>query len=137
MAAKWTRAHAREAMRRTYEIAAELAGDGRYGAAWMLIPPKANDNIAPSEDFWRGWLSSVGAYGKPALSPARITREVGRVRALAEGRLVRELGGRRYVVSQPGQIDEDFATPAGAASAAATRHGATAHTFRVTRIRRA
>lgn len=64
-----------------------------------------------------------------------INREVRRVRALAEGRLARETGGR-HVVRQPGQLDEEFGTPGGAKLAASQRLGATAHTLRVTRFRR-
>lgn len=77
MTKPWTEAHRREALRRTYEIAAELAGAGSPYARGL-----AEDPFVASEDGWRGWLAA-------GIDAARINREVRRVRALAEGRLVR------------------------------------------------
>lgn len=87
--ALWGEPHSVEALRRTFEIAAEFAAAGQFGVAWWLVPPSPGDNIAPSEELWREHLGSVGVDGKASIDKARIDREVRRVRALAEGRLVR------------------------------------------------
>lgn len=77
----WTEAHRREALRRTYEIAAEIAAkDDSNAAAWLC---EGAAGYAQTEALWR---SELGDH----CDPARIDREVRRVRALAEGRLVRE-----------------------------------------------
>jgi hypothetical protein len=104
MGTPWTEAHQREAQRRTYEIAAELVGAGHVAAAWMLVPPSLADGIAQSEEFWRDWLGTVSHDGRPLLDPARIDREVRRVRGLAEGRLVREREETWKVVSANGIV---------------------------------
>lgn len=89
MNAPWTMAHQREALRRTYEIAAELAGRGgledqdeagrlgRIAAAHL------------TEAAWRRFLGGPRSHAGPRRA-GRIDREVRRVRELAEGRLVRE-----------------------------------------------
>lgn len=71
MTCPWTEAHRREALRRTYEIGAELvADDGDDHRAYLLLET-----------------------GTP-YAGGRVDREVRRVRALAEGRLVRDTGWR-------------------------------------------
>ena len=76
---KWTAKHKREAMRRTYEIAATIdarrADDIARAASWG----------AECERRYRDNLSAAG------LDAQRIERDVRRVRGLAEGRLVREV----------------------------------------------
>lgn len=151
MSAPWTEAHQREALRRTYEIAATL---DYTPAAWLA---EGAGGYVQSEDLFRMNLEDTQGC---AFHAARIEREVRRVRAiaeaspelaaliaavrirqeaqlagLAEGRLVLE-NDRRFVVRQPGQLDEDFATPGGAKLAASQRRGALAATMRVTRWRR-
>jgi hypothetical protein len=74
-AIEWTEAHAREALRRTYEIAAELA-DPNNGGPW--IAGLVFGNIG-DEGLWRTLLSGGG------LDAARIDREVRRVDRLARG----------------------------------------------------
>jgi hypothetical protein len=86
MAAKrkpWSEAHAREARRRTYELAAELAGDDRGGAAWLFVADVRESASYRGEELWR---ESLGSH----FDPARVNAEVRRVRGLAEGRIVRE-----------------------------------------------
>lgn len=85
MSEEWTDAHRREALRRTYEIAAWLVSEGRENDARSLIANLGEG--VPDEETWRAYLY-VG--DGPAFSDARIDHEVRRVRALAEGRLVRE-----------------------------------------------
>lgn len=72
----WTEAHQREALRRTYEIAAELAdiANRKNGAPWIASHAFAN---VFDEQPWRGLLSS-------AIDTARIDREVALVRERAE-----------------------------------------------------
>jgi hypothetical protein len=84
MAAKrkpWSDAHTREARRRTYELAAELSADWRKAKG--LIRDVWESATCGGEDLWR---ESIGAF----FSTARVDAEVRRVRALAEGRFVRE-----------------------------------------------
>lgn len=85
----WTEAHRREAYCRTWELAAALARDGRQMEATELL--ETPWNIAQREATWRADLGC-------AFDPARIDREVRRVRALAEGRLVRETRERWRIV---------------------------------------
>ena len=87
MAGEWGEAHRREALRRTYEIAAEMVGEGRCDPADRAAANAMQ--MVVEEIGFRGLL--VNWIG---LDPARIDREVARVRALAEGRLVRETGAR-------------------------------------------
>lgn len=81
MSAKsWTEAHRREAARRIYELAAELSASNLLGAESL-----ANRAIRYSNSE-SGWRDFVAGW----FDPARVDREVRRVRALAEGRLLRE-----------------------------------------------
>ncbi|HSN16444.1 MAG TPA: hypothetical protein VLT61_17550 [Anaeromyxobacteraceae bacterium] len=80
---EWGPKHSLESDARSMEIAAELRRAGNVSASYGLAcAPSATES-----DFRR----SIGAAG---LGPARIDREVRRVRGLAEGRLVRETGWR-------------------------------------------
>lgn len=82
---KWTDAHRREALRRTYEIAAEfVAAESARRAAYLVIDAHS---YAAIEQDWREDLADTRG---PAFDAARIDREVQRVHALATGRLVRE-----------------------------------------------
>lgn len=82
--APWTEAHRREALRRMREIAAICAtstdGSERAVGHGMLR------NTSPSDEAGFRIILAESAY----MTAARIDREVARVRALAEGRLVRE-----------------------------------------------
>jgi hypothetical protein len=73
----WGVEHSREAMIRAYEIGAELTRTDRGDAAYFM-----NGLAVRSEE---GFRASLWRF-----DPARIDREVRRVRGLAEGRLVRE-----------------------------------------------
>lgn len=79
----WTEAHRREAQRRTYEIAAQMVSDG-YGPSADRLALDLRADIGREKDWTSRLLRWTG------LGAARIKREVRRVRALAEGRLVRE-----------------------------------------------
>lgn len=76
----WGEAHRREAEPRTFELAAEQIRAGEYDGDKFV---ELTEN-AQREDWWRSALAEMG------FDAARIDREVRRVRALAEGRLVRE-----------------------------------------------
>lgn len=80
----WTDAHRREALRRTYEIAAELARHGTLYSADVL-----RGNRRDEAEF-RDAMAAAG------FAAARVNREVRRVRDLAEGRMVRETLYRVY-----------------------------------------
>lgn len=80
----WTEAHRREALRRTHEIAAEVSPEAPANAERLALCAHA---WTVNEKKWRSLLRMPGHAG---LDPARIDREVRRVRGLAEGRLVRE-----------------------------------------------
>lgn len=132
---EWGPKHQAEALRRTYEIAAGMVdGDqvlagrlGRIAAAHML------------EASWRAFLAGDGGRTVTGLDPARIDREVRRVRALAEGRLERE------VVWQYVTDDEEREVVARGVTMSAVRDGMEDQDLvyeehrrvRVTRIRRA
>ncbi len=116
----WTEAHRREALRRTYDIAAELTGAG--GDFFPHISP---GNVETVRHF-RATLA-----GHARLDTARIDREERRVRGLAEGRLVRENGWRGN--SRDGSVLAWTTSPA----VAATWKSSGARVVRVTRIRRA
>lgn len=88
-AATWGEAHRREATRRTYEIAAELASGDEEDDAFAVA---CSIRWCDTEARWRDMLD-------PVLSPARISREVRRVDGLTTGRLVRETA---YAVRSPG-----------------------------------
>lgn len=136
VARPWTDAHRREALRRTYEIAAEAcekrpSADIRNGLAAMSY------DVEAGEDRWRAalaqWLQ---------IDPARIDREVRRVRALAEGRLVRETDTRYVVARSDGERPASFMASIGANDYARSPERPKAHTYKVirattTRIRRA
>lgn len=79
----WTERHRAEALRRTYEIIAEQADRSPAGRREQTVRVDVG-----SEDEWvdcLGWVLDID-------DPARIDREVRRVRGLAEGRLVRWQG---------------------------------------------
>lgn len=78
----WTEKHRREALRRTYEIAAEIVSTGRHLDADMFVNC-AREHCATERKF-QVHVAFVFA------DHIRIDREVRRVHALAEGRLVRE-----------------------------------------------
>lgn len=129
MSAKpWIEAHRREALRRTYEIAAEMQP---YEAAWLT---QGAESYAKNEVAWRNNLSDENSA---ALSVGRIDREVRRVRALAEGRLVRETTWR--VEYPTGNNDRSVWTNLADAreEAKPNKWRVAARVVRVTRIRRA
>ena len=90
----WGDREQREAHRRTYELAAEMIGTdsaapstGNPQRGQCLLADTAAAYAFGStrtEATWRSTLKSL------LFSPERIDREVRRVRAIAEGRLVRE-----------------------------------------------
>lgn len=127
---EWTDVHRREALRRTYEIAAEHA---EYDSC---ARPLADDPWVNDEQMWRQDLASI-------LDAVRIDREVRRVRALSEGRLVRETvyqSRRRYSDGSLGALAlaEDSTRAGLAAHASAMHHNRDEFGIvRVTRIRRA
>lgn len=85
-AAIWTKAHQREAGVRTYELAGELEREGHNnGLAYSLACCTGT-----REDEFRSALRAAG------FDPARISREVRRVDALATGRLVRSQWWRPF-----------------------------------------
>jgi hypothetical protein len=88
----WDERHRREALRRTYEIAAEMAYEGRHRFAWWIQPSgdSGQELEYSSEQEWRDLLKGEDRSTGSGLDAARIDREVRRIRALAEGRLVRE-----------------------------------------------
>jgi len=92
-AAEWTEAHQREAVRRTYELAAAEAGRGDRIAADLFVVEAWG--FAASEERWRRSLTICD------IDPARIDREVRRVRALAEGRIVRDVTSDRRLRPSP------------------------------------
>jgi len=76
---EWGEDHRREALRRTYEIAAELiANDDEIGAELITSDPSV---VAGDEFLWRKSLMRVGP--EAGFTKDRIDREVRRVRALA------------------------------------------------------
>lgn len=77
---KWTQAHQREALRSIFEIAAELASDGDREQCFTL----AGEDVEGyrREAHFRRSLAYAG------LDAMRIAREVRRVRARAEHRVV-------------------------------------------------
>lgn len=121
----WGDNHRREALRRTYEIAAEVVFEeaNEQRAHYLLNATRG----WASEERWRDHLARC------RIDPARIDREVRRVRALAEGRLVRDT---RWRVEGTDAAEEDGCfwdepTPPPASVRKNRR------TVRVTRIRRA
>lgn len=94
MRGPWTAAL--EAERRTFEIVASLmTADRRLRVAGQMLAKVAAGNVGAfeTEHGWRYLLGGVcenNAAGLPMFDAARIDREVQRVCALAEGRLVRE-----------------------------------------------
>ena len=75
MSAPWTDAHQREALRRTYEIAAEAVSH----VAALSAMPRIMIRVW-SEAAWCEWCADAG------LDATRIIRELRRVRDIAEGR---------------------------------------------------
>ncbi|HSM93421.1 MAG TPA: hypothetical protein VLT47_11095 [Anaeromyxobacteraceae bacterium] len=123
----WTEAHRQEALRRTYELAAEIAdvNDRRNGGPWIARHAFAN---VFDEQRWRGLLSST-------FDAARIEREVRRVRGIAEGRLVREKG-YRYEIRQGAYWLGSRAHREDAAAASKEAPGSHVVTVTIRRIRR-
>lgn len=132
--APWTEAHRREATARTYEIAADIVrreGMGpRTGAAWIA---KLIEGNVFNEESWRGMLRP----GNAGFAPDRVDREVRRVRALAEGRLVRETTW--FVRYRNGTYSQTVPTREQAVEIVdkAKSRGERARLVSVTRIRRA
>jgi len=112
-------------VRRTYELAAAEAGRGDRCAADLFIVEAWG--FAASEERWRRNLTICN------LDPARIDREVRRVRALAEGRLVREV---RFKVRGRLGESEETSDRAEAAEACRDRVASGDRVVKVTRIRR-
>ena len=85
----WTIAHQNEALRRTYEIAAIMAARGDVG------DPRGDSPGAHQARAMGGYPAATEVQFRQGLATwacfdgKRIDREVLRVRALAEGRLVR------------------------------------------------
>lgn len=125
---EWGEAHRGQARARLYQLAASAVLDG---VDWATAGDIANSGGAIGERHFRDTLRVYADF-----DVARINREVRHVRALAEGRMVRETVVRFYV-SQPGILDEDFGTLGGAKLAASQRVGARAVRACVTRIRKA
>lgn len=115
----WTEAHRREALRRLYEIAAEQVGAGNESRVAKGCPHESD--IGNEDEYTFALRHGL------LLNAARIDREVSRIRALAEGRLVR-------VTTWRGQSGEEYATYA--AADADKSHGGCRLT-RITRIRKA
>jgi hypothetical protein len=105
---EWTEKHRREALRRTYEIAAELASaaDRAYSSQTIRVD-------VGSEAEWRACLGWVLLRA----DPARIDREVRRVDHLARGVLVRETRGFYRVRAGDNFGHECVLTPEGKAAA--------------------
>jgi hypothetical protein len=80
VSAPWTEAHRREAIRRIYELAAELSAENLCGAESMA---KRALWYSEAAALWSAFLGSW-------FDADRVKREVRRLRGLAEGRLVRE-----------------------------------------------
>jgi hypothetical protein len=138
----WDERHRREALRRTYEIAAEMAYEGRHRFAWWIQPSgdSGQELEYSSEQEWRDLLKGEDRSTGSGLDAARIDREVRRVDGLATGRLVRETSERYEVAFEPEgtrapRVTWDLAR----ADAQQWRHGdgqTYAVRTRVTRIRR-
>lgn len=120
---KWGEAHRREALRRTYEIAAELSSQFPIDADEMCM---SAGMYAESAEKFR---TNLKGYGD--IDATRIDREVRRVRALAEGRLVREMvwNYRREDAEPEGEI--------GQMKAHMIKDQSGGKVIRITRIRRA
>lgn len=127
-AARWGEAHAREAMRRGYEIAAYFAADDRTDDAQTLAEIIVVEEVDSEQDY-RQLLAGSG------FDAARIEREVRRVRGLADDppRLVRETRWRVYFERALGYDGDDRA----AAARWRDNHARGAALVRVDRIRRA
>ncbi len=133
----WGDAHRREALARLGQIAAHFVLNRCEDAARRLSLGSPNrpsssvaDPRAPTERAWRTCLAEGG------LSEPDIEREVARVRALAEGRLVRDTFVR--------VVDDDTICGEGRTRGEAEQHAlfrgfslADVRVVRVTRIRRA
>lgn len=123
----WTEAHRREAHDRAYELAAELMREDRPRQAYELL--EAPWNMAQEEATWRADLGC-------AFDATRVDREVRRVRALAEGRLVRETTW--FVRYHNGTYSQTVPTREQAVEIVGKAKGRNEHSriVRVTRIRR-
>lgn len=77
MTTDWTEAHQREALRRTYELAAELVAEDRLDDARILC----TEPLRLCVQSERGWRTIMA---ESRLDPARIDREVAIVRERAE-----------------------------------------------------
>ncbi len=129
MSAPWTEAHRREALRRGYEIAAGLE------ATRPTVPQATGVHIdARTVDDFRATLDIWG------LPVTRVEREVRRVRALAEGRMVRETQWRIRVPGEPSWYGPYESREAADRDLGIMRHNQgkpSARVVRLTRIRRA
>jgi hypothetical protein len=130
----WGEAHRREALIRIFEIGAELARAHGKAAAHRTLSPwfghmgPAADPTYTEAQFRELLSGPLVEFARTTLTPARIDAEVRRVRALAEGRLVRETVWRRD--EDPG-FGDLFSTKDLAGGGVGLR------SVRVTRIRRA
>ena len=106
----WTNGHMREAVRRTYELAADLITPppSLFHAAAMLV---RGHSIALDEHGWRTRLLDAG------FSMERVDKEVRRVDALATGRLVRADGWGVRMGTGPGATWAVFQANRGEAEA--------------------
>ena len=130
-AIEWTEAHRREALRRCYELAAELAAETR---ATLLADTLARAALGACRGLGR-FSALLVTVGHDA---ARIERELRRVDGLATGRLVREVW---YCIRWRGS-DDLFGRSQSRADAEVSvmrerPRGARDCIVRVTRIRRA
>lgn len=150
-AIEWTDAHKWEALARLHELYVEIVRKHTGATRAMSL-----DGIADERRFREALQGAYvcGAAGHP-FDPARIDREVRRVRALAEGRLVREaahvewrvMSGRTVAVrwyesGAPEGVHLDGPKAEERARAYVAEHSARYPEFRavrvhVTRIRRA
>jgi ribosomal protein S27E len=125
----WGEAERREAKARQHELAAKLILAGEPDRAhWTGI---VSDDETETEERWRTELREEAGF-----SPARIDAEVRRVRALAQGRLVRSTTMEKRIrcdaCDDTGCVyDEPIPVTCGKCLGKATV------TVRVTRIRRA
>lgn len=130
---EWAEAHRREARIATRRLAddADLAGNPALAMALTSIANTATGAQISTDSKWRERLRLVG------LTDARIEREVRRVRAFAEGRLVRET---EWIIVSGSRARRSFNDTLEEARTELWAWRATddgAHIVRVTRIRRA
>lgn len=127
----WTEKHQREALRRTYEIAAECVSRGDDNGAVLVT----NEPFAACmfESRWRESLERIGVA--EGFTADRINREVRRVRDIAEGRKVWEVVPRFAVVRSDGMRSASFEARSSANDYANSPLRQPSHTYTVERIR--